>query len=588
MARTGADVVIEALQREGVDLIFGYPGGAILDVFDRLYLAGDAFRFVLTRHEQGATHMADGYARVTGRPGVVVVTSGPGATNTVTGIATAYMDSVPMVVITGQVPSSMIGNDAFQEADVTGITRPITKHNYLVKDVDDLPGVLKEAFYVAASGRPGPVLVDIPKDIQKKACTTPYPASISMPTYRPTYEGNLNQIRKAADAIKASARPLIYAGGGVIISNAADELRAFIRKTHIPITTTLMGLGAYPDNEPESLKVLGMHGTKYANYAIQNCDLLIAVGARFDDRVTGKTSEFAPKATVIHIDIDPSSISKNVLAHVPVVGDVKDVLKKLTDLVQPPDISAWTAQVAEWKRKYPLAENGGDGKGIPAQQVMRAIDRISAGEAIVATDVGQHQMWAMQYITCTRPRSFISSGGLGTMGFGLPAAIGAQLALPDRTVFCVSGDGGFQMNAQELTTAAINNVPVVAVIFNNAYLGMVRQWQELFYDGHYSMACLNRDINCPATCTNRKGSTGSKSTCPPYRPDFVKLAEAHGCFAQRVTKTDEVEPALRNAVKVAHEKKQPAVIECITAREDNVFPMVPAGKSLDEMVDSLV
>ena len=587
MARTGADVVIEALIREGVEVIFGYPGGAILDVFDRLYLSRDKFRFVLTRHEQGATHMADGYARVTGRPGVVIVTSGPGATNTVTGIATAYMDSVPMVIITGQVPSSMIGNDAFQEADVTGITRPVTKHNYLVKDVNDLPRVLKEAFVVAAAGRPGPVLVDIPKDIQRAECHTPYPDTVLLPSYRPTYEGNVNQIKKAAEAIKTAKRPLAYVSGGVISSNASAELYAFIKKTHMPVTTTLMGLGAYPDTEPESLKILGMHGTKYANYAVQNCDLLIAIGARFDDRVTGKVTEFAPKATIIHIDIDPSSISKNVPAHIPVVGDVKDVLHKLTDMVHPPDISEWTSQVAEWKQKHPLGNHTPTAPGIPAQHVMRMIDKISGGEAIVVTDVGQQQMWAMQLINCTRPRSFVSSGGLGTMGFGLPAAIGAQFAQPDRVVFAVCGDGGFQMNAQELTTAAINNIPVISVICNNAYLGMVRQWQELFYDGHYSSVCLNKNVNCPDTCVNRKGAKGTGPGCPPYLPDFVKLAEAHGCHAQRVTKAEDVEAALRAAVEIARTKKQPSVIECITAREDNVFPMVPAGKRLDDMVDSL-
>ena len=585
MARKGADIVVEAMQQEGVEVIFGYPGGAILDVFDAVYMAG--LRFVLVRHEQGAAHMADGYARVTGKPGVCIVTSGPGATNTITGIATAYMDSIPMVVITGQVPSSMIGNDAFQEADVTGITRPITKHNYLVKDVNDLPRVLKEAFYLAGSGRPGPVLVDIPKDVQKRECAVPYPAQVQMPSYRPTYEGNVNQIKKAAEAIKHAKRPLAYVGGGVISSNASAELYAFIKKTHMPVTMTLMGLGAYPDTEPESLKVLGMHGTRYANYAVQQCDLLIAIGARFDDRVTGKLSEFAPEATVIHIDIDPSSISKNVAAHVPVVGDVKDVLHKLTEMVQPPDIAAWIAQVNEWKQKYPLTTNGAGGKGIPAQHVMRTIDAVSHGEAIIVTDVGQHQMWAMQFINYTRPRSFLSSGGLGTMGFGLPAAIGAQIAAPERTVICISGDGGFQMNAQELTTAAINNIPVVCVICNNAYLGMVRQWQELFYEGHYAMVCLNRDVSCPSVCTNRKGCDGPKTSCPPYRPDFVKLAEAHGCSAERVTAVAEVEPALRRAIATARAKRQPFVLECITAREDNVFPMVPVGARLDEMVDSL-
>lgn len=581
MARTGADVVVEALVNEQVEVAFGYPGGAILDVFDRLYQAQDKLRFILVRHEQGAAHMADGYARATGKPGICVVTSGPGATNTVTGIATAYMDSIPMVIISGQVPSYYIGNDAFQEADVTGITRPITKHNYLVKNVKDLPRVLKEAFYIATTGRPGPVLVDIAKDVQKAACDIPYPDSVDLPSYQPNYEGHMNQIKKMAEAIKHAKRPVAYVGGGAIMSNASEELYTFIKKTHIPVTMTLMGLGAYPTTEPESLHMLGMHGTRYANYAVQESDLLIAIGSRFDDRVTGKLDGFAPHAKIIHVDIDPTSISKNVKVDIPVVGDVRDVLSKLNKIVAAPEIDEWRARIAEWKQKYPLTYKLREDQLI-AQEVIVAINKLTHGDAIITTDVGQHQMWAAQFLHFTQPRHWITSGGLGTMGFGLPSAIGAQAAFPDKLVINISGDGGIQMVAQEFATARINKLPVVTVILNNAYLGMVRQWQELFYDKHYAMTCLERTAECKLWCG------GPGSDCPAYIPDFVKLAEAHDCYGQRITKREEIEPALKAAFERSRKEQRPSVLEFMVAREENVYPMVPAGARLDQMIDSLI
>jgi acetolactate synthase-1/2/3 large subunit len=580
MARTGADVVVEALVKENVEVAFGYPGGAILDVFDKMYASKDAFKFVLVRHEQGATHMADGYARVTGKPGVVVVTSGPGATNTITGLCTAFMDSIPLVVITGQVPSHFIGNDAFQEADVTGITRPVTKHNYLVKDVNDLPRILKEAFYVATTGRPGPVLIDIPKDIQKQECKALYPDSVELPTYRPTYEGNMNQIKKMAREIKKAKRPVAYVGGGAITSNASEELYKFIKKTHMPVTTTLMALGAYPETEPESLMMLGMHGTRYANYAIQECDLLLAIGARFDDRVTGKLDEFAPHATIVHIDIDPTSISKNKVAHVPVVGDIRDVLHKLNDIVEAPEIDEWTQQIAQWKKEYPLTYKSREDVILP-QEVISAVAELTDGHAIYATDVGQHQMWSAQFITFKEPRSWCTSGGLGTMGYGLPAAIGAQAGASEKIVINICGDGGFQMLAEELATASLNKLPVITVIINNAFLGMVRQWQELFYDKQYAMTRLDKHSDIlPESDETPSG--------PEYVPDFVKLAEAYDCFGQRIVKHEDIKPAITAAMERAHTEKRPTVLEFIVANEENVYPMVPAGARLDEMIDSLI
>ncbi len=579
MERTGAEVLAEAFKKEGVEIIFGFPGGAVLDIFDKLYNAG--IKLLLSRHEQGMTHMADGYARATGKPGVVIATSGPGATNTVTGLATANMDSVPLVMITGQVPSSFIGNDAFQEADVTGITRPVTKHNYLVKDINKLPEIIKEAFYIASAGRPGPVLIDIPKDIQTAKTSVPYPENLNMETYQPTYKGNIKQIKKAAEAIKMGKRPVAYVGGGAITSGAHKEVFEFIKKTGIPITTTLMGIGAFPENEPESLKMLGMHGTRYANYAIQMCDLIIAIGARFDDRITGKLSGFSPNSTVVHIDIDPTSISKNVYAHVPVVGDVKDVLKKLNKIVEKPEIDEWKTQIDAWKNEYPLTYKKDTDKILP-QEVIAAINKIMGKDDIIVTDVGQHQMWSTHFIEYKKPRTFLSSGGLGTMGFGLPAALGAKLGKEDSAVFAICGDGGFQMNIQELATAAINKIPVISIIMNNGYLGMVRQWQELFYGKRYSMTCLDRKADCPIICDT------PTPDCPAYVPDFIKLSDGYGCYGKRITKHEEVDPALAEALKIAKEKNQPVVLEFITEPEENVYPMVPAGAKLDDMIDDLV
>jgi len=554
--RTGAQIVVEALIKEGVDTVFGYPGGAVIPVYDVLYDTPQ-IRHVITRHEQAACHAADGYARATGRVGVCIATSGPGATNLVTGIATAYMDSVPLVALTGQVPTYMIGNDAFQEANITGITYSITKHNYLVKDIDELPRVLKEAFYIARSGRPGPVLVDLPKDIQNSSTTATYPEKIKMRSYNPHYEGNPKQIKLAAKEIDDSERPVIYAGGGIISSDASRELYEFAHYNNIPVTTTLMALGAFPEDDPLSLKMLGMHGTRYANYAICEADLVIAVGARFDDRITGNIAEFAPKAKIIHIDIDPTAISKSVRVDIPIVGDAKDILSKLKSFTKGKKRDAWNRKVAEWKEKYPLKYEK-NGKLKP-QFVIEKIYEITGGKAVICTEVGQNQMWAAQFYCHTRPRNFISSGGLGTMGYGFPASIGAQIGRPEEVVFDIAGDGSFQMNIQELATVSKENIPVKVAILNNGYLGMVRQWQQLFYKRRYSQV----DISGV--------------------PDFVKVAKAYNVEGIRIEKTSDVEPALRKALSI----KGPVVMDFRIEREENVYPMVPAGAALYEMIDGL-
>ena len=555
MKKSGAGIVIDALLKEGVDTAFGILGGAVLPLFDVLYDA--PLRFILTRHEQGAAHMADGYARATGKVGVCIATSGPGATNLVTGIATANMDSIPMVAITGQVFTTMIGNDAFQEADVTGITRPITKHNYLVKDVKDLPRVMKEAFHIASTGRPGPVLIDIPKDVQIAETEYSYPRKVEMKSYKPTYSGHPQQIKKAAAAICQAAKPLIYAGGGVILSGAALQLTKLAKKASIPVTTTLMGLGGFPETDSLSLGMLGMHGTRYANYAIMESDLIIAVGARFDDRVTGKLDEFAPHAKIIHIDIDPSSISKNVQVDIPIVGDVKNVLQELNKLIKKGDYAPWHKQIRRWKKEHPLTY---EGKGdLKPQFVIEEIYKATKGEAIICTEVGQNQMWAAQFYKYTKPRTFLSSGGLGTMGYGFPAAIGAQIGCPGKVVFDIAGDGSFQMNTQELATAVINKVPVKVAILNNGYLGMVRQWQELFYKKRYSY-------------TNLSGG-----------PDFVKVAEAYGAIGIRVKRKAEVGPAIRKALSIP----KPVILDFHVAPEENVFPMVPAGVAVNQMIGGM-
>ncbi|MBN1902302.1 biosynthetic-type acetolactate synthase large subunit [Candidatus Sumerlaeota bacterium] len=577
MDKTGAEILVEGLEKEGVDVMFGYPGGAILDICD--CLCKSKIRFILTRHEQGAAHAADGFARSTGRVGVCMATSGPGATNLVTGIATAYMDSVPMVAITGQVPTSMIGNDAFQEADMVGITRPITKYNYLVKDVMDLPRIIKEAFFIASTGRPGPVLIDIPKDIQRAVYKNySYPEKIDMRSYKPVYEGHPNQIEKAAKAIEKSKKPLLYCGGGAIISGAHEEILKLAEKCDIPVTMTLLGLGCFPGNHPLALNMLGMHGTQYANFATAETDLIIAVGARFDDRVTGKIDEFAPNAQgrVIHIDIDPSAISKNIQVSVPIVGDCKKVLSDLLKVVKPLKHPEWVKQIREWKEKFPLKYKNDDDLLRP-QYIVEKIYEITKGDAIIVTEVGQNQMWAAHYYQYSKPRTFLSSGGLGTMGYGFPAAIGAKVAHPDKLVIDVAGDGSIQMNIQEMATAVINNIDVKIVILNNAFLGMVRQWQELFYQREYAFTDLVRYIDKDITTEDIKKDPSL------FLPNFVKLAEAYDALGLRVTKKEEVTPALEKAFS----SPKVAIVECIVEREENVFPMIPGGASVKQMIGGM-
>ncbi|MFH1097543.1 MAG: biosynthetic-type acetolactate synthase large subunit [Candidatus Desantisbacteria bacterium] len=556
MKYTGAQILIESLIREGADTIFGYPGGVLLPIFDVLYDA--KINFILVRHEQGAAHAADGYSRSTNKVGVCMATSGPGATNLITGIATAYMDSIPMVVITGQVLTTMIGNDAFQEADIIGITRPIVKHSYLLKDVADIARVVKEAFHIASTGRPGPVLIDIPKDISTATMNNPnYSQKVDIRSYNPTSLGHPMQIKKAINAIVSSKRPIIYSGGGILSSGAAEELQKFVDITGIPVTSTLLGLGGFPGTHPLFLGMLGMHGTKYANYSITNADLVIAIGARFDDRVTGKIDEFVPKATVIHIDVDPASISKNVHAHIPIVGDAKCILQQLNKEAISPKISDWIEQVSQWKKEYPLGYKK-EGKLKP-QFVVEKIYEVTEGNAIITTEVGQNQMWAAQYYKFDYPKSFLSSGGLGTMGYGFPAAIGAQVANPDMVVFDIAGDGSFQMNIQELATAIQYNLPVNVAILNNHNLGMVRQWQELFFNKRYSYTSMT------------------------VQPDFVKVAEAYGAEGIRVETEEEVVPALKRAIS----SKKPVVLDFWVEEEENVFPMVPAGASLTQMIEGM-
>jgi len=553
---SGAKILVESLLKEKVEVIFGYPGGVVLPLFDCLYDA--AIPFILTRHEQGAAHAADGYARATGKVGVCIATSGPGATNLVTGIATAYMDSVPMVAFTGQVKTFLIGSDAFQEADIVGITRPITKHNYLVKDVNDLARIIKEAFHIASTGRPGPVVIDLPVDVTMGQAEFHYPREVDLKGYKPNYSGHPGQIKKAAKLISASKRPVIYAGGGVIISGAANKLKDLAIKTKTPVTTTLLGLGGFPGEDKLSLGMLGMHGTGYANQAIMESDLIIAIGARFDDRVTGKIDEFAPHAKIIHIDIDPSAISKTVKVDVPIVGDIKNVLTELNKIVKKADTADWLKQVDGWKKQYPLKYDN-KGSAIKPQYVVEEIYAATKGDAIITTEVGQNQMWAAQFYKFSKPRSFISSGGLGTMGYGLPAAIGAQIGCPDKVVFDIAGDGSIQMNIQELTTAVHNKVPVKVAILNNGYLGMVRQWQELFYQRRYSSVKL-------------EGS-----------PDFVKLAEAYGAVGIRIEKKKDVRPAIKKALAT----KNTVIMDFIVEPEENVFPMVPAGKPINQMIGTM-
>ncbi len=558
MKVSGAKILIDCLKKEGVKHIFGYPGGVVLNIFDALY-DEKGLEMILTRHEQGAVHSADGYARSSGKVGVALVTSGPGATNTVTGIANAAMDSIPLVVFSGQVPTMLIGNDAFQEADIVGMTRPCTKHNYLVKDIKDLAQTIKEAFHIASTGRPGPVLIDLPKDVTAGMGEYKIPEDVQLRSYNPTVQGNTYMIKQAAEMITKAKKPVIMAGGGVILSEASKELQELAAAAKAPVTMTLMGLGCFPGEDKNSLGMLGMHGTYYANKAVQDADLLIGIGVRFEDRVTGKTSGFAPNAKIIQIDIDPTSIRKNVRVDLPIVGDVKNVLKDLNKYMKKetaPAKASWHKQISDWKKERPLTYKF-DKKVIKPEFVVEKIYEVSKGDAIICTEVGQNQMWAAQFYKYKQPRQFISSGGLGTMGFGFPAAIGAQFANPDKLVFDIAGDGSIQMNIQELATAVINKLPVKVAILNNGVLGMVRQWQELFFKERYANTIL--------------GSI----------PDFVKVAEAYGAVGLRATTPDEVVPVLKEALKI---KDRPVFMDFVVDWKEKVFPMVPAGASIDEMI----
>lgn len=567
--KSGAQCVVDGLVKAGCEVLFGYPGGTVLDIFDCIYDA--PFRFVLARHEQGAVHMADGYARAAGKPGCCLVTSGPGATNTVTGLATANMDGIPLVCICGQVALNKIGNDAFQEADVVGITRPVTKHNFLVRNVDDLPDIIAKAFYIATTGKPGPVVIDLPKNIQVQMTASVAPKEVKIRAYHPFYTVPEGDIQKLADAINASESPLLYVGGGAVTANAAKEIFDLAHRANIPVCNTLMGIGVFPATDPLALQMVGMHGSVAANYALDRCDLLIAAGSRFDDRVTGKISVFARRAKIAHIDIDNSSIGKSIRTDLAFHGDVKDVIGSVLPLVNENPHTEWIERVNRWKQRFPFAYPK-HGDSLMPQTVIEKICEVTKGKAIIATDVGQNQMWAAQYYLCDEPRQFITSGGLGTMGFGLPAAIGAQFARPDRRVVAVCGDGGAQMNFQELVVAVEHQIPLVMVILNNGYLGMVRQWQELFYDKRYSGVMLGQQ--------NRLPNEGIPDR-PGYLPDFVKLAEAHGAHGVRVSKEEEVVPALRKAF----DDGGVWMIECIVEPEANVFPMIPPGAAVTEMIN---
>jgi acetolactate synthase I/II/III large subunit len=574
MTRDGAHLLIEALKAEGVDVLFGFPGGVVIPVFDALY-GERRLRLVLARHEQGAVHAADGYARSTGRVGVCLVTSGPGATNTVTGLATANFDSVPLVVLTGQVSRPMIGNDAFQEADIVGISRSVTKHNYLVTDRKDLGRIIREAFHIARTGRPGPVLVDIPKDVLTEASAEPIPQGVSIRGYSPVYKGDPLQIRKAADALARARKPLFYVGGGVNISGGAEAFRAVMDAVDVPTVASLMGISVLPSDHPRFLGMLGMHGTYAANMAVQSCDLLFAVGTRFDDRATGDLAKFAPHAAVVHVDIDPVSISRNVAVEIPIVGDARMVLEDILPLLRRPSQEEWLRDTEGWKAGHPLVQIGGNGRLSPTAVIRAVSDAFP--EAIVTTEVGQNQMWTALYYTFHRPRSFLTSGGLGTMGYGFPAAIGAQIGNPDRRVVDIAGDGSIQMNIQELATAVTEGLPVIVAILNNGYLGMVRQWQEVFFKRHYSGVCLERSARCPPDCA----SPGAD--CPPYVPDFVALARAYGAAGIRVERPEGIGPALEEARRITD---RPIFIDFLVEREANVWPMVPAGAGINEMMNA--
>ena len=562
MELSGAEIIVNFLRDQGVKHMFGYPGGAVLHIYDAIYRQNDV-EHILVRHEQAAAHAADGYARATGKPGVVLVTSGPGATNAVTGIATAYMDSIPMVVITGQVPSSLIGNDAFQEVDTVGITRPCSKHNFLVKDVADLASTLKKAFYLATTGRPGPVVIDIPKDVTGDRAEYVFPETVDMRSYNPNTKGHVGQIKRAVEMIVAAKRPVFYIGGGVILDDAAPELTELAKKLNVPVTSTLMGLGGYPSTDKQFVGMLGMHGTYEANMAMHRADVLVAIGARFDDRVTGNIEKFCPDAEIIHIDIDPASIAKNVIVDVPIVGSVRDVMVEMLHILKSeqlePEVAEqeqWWEEIVKWQAMDCLSyDNSGD--SIKPQFVLETLYKATDGDAYVISDVGQHQMWTAQFYKFDKPRRWVNSGGLGTMGFGLPAAMGVQVAYPDATVAVIVGDGGIQMNSQELATCLQYGLPIKIICLNNSYLGMVRQWQEFFYEHRYSESTM--DIH----------------------PDFVKLADAYGHVGMRIEKPSEVEETIDKALAM---KDRLVLIDFAIAREENVYPMVPAGAGLHEMI----
>jgi acetolactate synthase-1/2/3 large subunit len=560
MKMTGAQILMKCLEREGVEHIFGYPGGVVIDIYDEISRT-PGLKHILVRHEQAAVHAADGYSRASSKVGVALVTSGPGATNTVTGIASAYLDSIPIVVFTGQVPTGLIGNDAFQEVDIVGITRPCTKHNYLVKDVKDLAQTVHEAFYIAKSGRPGPVLVDLPKDVSQGRTVPKFPETVKIKSYNPTYHANPRQVARALDLILQARQPVLYTGGGIVLSDSSEELYKFATTLQIPVTSTLMGLGGFPGDHPLWMGMLGMHGTYCANMAVSQADVLIAVGARFDDRVTGKLTEFAPHAKIVHIDIDPSSISKNVQVDIPIVGDCQDALRQLNELLEEkpardwPEIrQAWLDTVTQWEKSHPLTYVWDD-QVIKPQYVIEKLYEFTQGNAFITTEVGQNQMWAAQFYKFKKPRRLMTSGGLGVMGYGFPAAMGVQVAQPEACVIDIAGDGSIQMNIQELITVVENNLPVKIAILNNSYLGMVRQWQQLFYEKRYSATHIGA-------------------------PDFVKLAEAYGAVGLRATKPEEVEPVIKQAL----ETPRPVVMDFKVEPEECVMPMVPAGKAMHEML----
>ena len=557
---TGAEIFVKCLEAEGIDLVFGYPGGAVLHIYDELHKQNDVTH-ILVRHEQGAVHAAEGFAKSSDRPGVVLVTSGPGATNAITGIADAYMDSVPIVVFTGQVRTALIGNDAFQEVDTVGITRPCVKHNFMITDVKEMASTIKKAFYVASSGRPGPVVVDIPKDITEDECEFDYPSEVFMRSYNPNIEINESAVDIAVDKILKSHKPVIYAGGGVINSNASKNLTDLAKYLNFPVTNTLMGLGCYPGDDPQFLQMLGMHGSYEANMAMHDCDLLIAVGARFDDRITGRLDKFSPEATVIHIDVDPSSISKNIKAHIPIVGDVKGVLEKISNRIidkklKPQNVDKWWDEINEWRKKDSFKYTQGDDVIKPQFVIDRLYD-ITKGDAFITSDVGQHQMWAAQLYKFNKPKRWINSGGLGTMGFGLPSAMGVQFANPDSLVCCVTGEASIQMCIQELSTCLQYGLPIKIINLNNRYMGMVRQWQEFFYEKRYAMSYMDA------------------------LPDFVKLAESFGHIGMKVEKPSDVDNAIKDALKL---KDRLVFIDFITDQNENVFPMIATGAAHNKMI----